>query len=276
MARAGSLQDVENAAREPSHDRDDRHEHSQRSSGGGGSVQSSSSNTGPKDPNEEPSLLELIVLAPWTLPRMLIDDPCLLGYALYPYRDGLGNLRRAPVRPECAGSEAAPLPASRAFAAQTDFEASYVLHDIVAGTFGARLQMPHRLELDGRISLLQDLAAQPHEQALSGTTHLTFRFAQSADVEFRTGAGLRAFSLHEPLFGVDLMYSMDLHPRDPLHVQLELHIGNLGSAFAGQARATIGVQIWKLELYAGYDHTVFSGASKARLGGPVLGLRAWF
>jgi hypothetical protein len=105
---------------------------------------------------------------------------------------------------------------------------------------------------------------------------LTVRFAQSAGVDFRTGLGLRAFGLHKPLYGVDLMYGMDLYAQKPLLVHLELHLGNLGRAVAAQARVTIGVQIWKLELYAGYDHTIFAGATKARLGGPVLGLRAWF
>jgi hypothetical protein len=124
---------------------------------------------------------------------------------------------------------------------------------------------------------MQDLAAHPHEQALSGTTHLTVRFAQSTRFDFRTGGGLRAFSLQRPLYGFDLMYGMDMYARKPLLLHVELHLGNLSRALAAQARVTIGVQIWKLELYAGYDHTVVVGAeSTARVGGPVFGLRAWF
>jgi hypothetical protein len=276
LARAGSLQDVEDAASDAGNDRDDQDDESDEGShsDSGGYVESTSYGSSSED--EGPSTLELIFLAPWTLPRHLIDDPCLMGYAQYPYRDGVGLLRRAPVKPECIGTQENPLAESRAFAAQTDFEAGYVLHDIVAGTFAARLQMPQRLEIDGRISLMQDLKARPHEQALSGTTHLTMRFAQSAGVDFRTGIGLRAFGLHKPLYGFDLMYGMDMYAGKPLLVHLELHLGNLGRAVAAQARATIGVQIWKLELYAGYDHTFFAGATQARVGGPVLGLRAWF
>ncbi len=86
----------------------------------------------------------------------------------------------------------------------------------------------------------------------------------------------RAPVLHGPLFGIDALYGMDLYARRPLVVHLELHAGSLGSAFVGQARAAIGVQLWTLELYAGYDHTVVMGESKAKLGGPVVGGRAWF
>jgi hypothetical protein len=277
LARAGSLQHVEDAARSPpDHDDDDDRDHSAHHGGGGDGIHVTVNDGASGDQSDEPTWLELLVLAPWTLPRLLIDDPCLLGYAPYPYHDGLGQLRRVAVTPECAGSEAHPLPESRAFALSSDFEASYLLHDIVAGTFAARLQMPYRLELAGRISFLKDLSAKPREQALSGTTHLDLRFAQSATVQFRSGLGLRAFSLHKPLYGVDFFYSMDISSRKPLLVHVELHAGSLGHAFAAQARATIGVQLGKLELYAGYDHTVVFGSSTARLGGPVLGLRVWF
>jgi hypothetical protein len=279
LARAGSLQDVEDAAR-PSHDDDDddddRDQSAHHHGGGGDGIYVSGGDSSSSDQSEEPTLLELIVLAPWALPRLLIDDPCLLGYAAYPYRDGVGQLRRVAVTPECAGSEAHPLPESSAFALSSDFEASYVLHDIVAGTFAARLQMPYRLELAGRISFLEDLSAKPREQALSGSTHLNLRFAQSASVQFRSGLGLRAFSLHKPLYGVDFFYGMDVSAHKPMLVHLELHAGSLGHAFAAQARATIGVQLRMFEIYAGYDHTVVYGPSTARLGGPVLGLRVWF
>jgi hypothetical protein len=268
FAHAGALQDVEDAASGPSHDDDDDDD---RSSGG------PNYGTSNEPGDQRPTLLEHIFLFPWTLPRLLADDPCLMGYALYPYRDGFGQLRRAPVAPECVVEATAESVAPRAFALQTDFEAGYVLHHIMAGSVAARLQMPQRLELDGRISFMQDLFARPREQALTGTVHLTLRFAQSTRVDFRTGIGMRAFGLHKPLVGFDLLYGMDLYARKPLLVHLELHAGSLGRAFAAQARATIGVQIWKLELYAGYDQTVVYGAkTTARVGGPVLGVRAWF
>jgi hypothetical protein len=278
LAHAGALQEVEDAASKRSDD-DDDDDDDDRSRGSGGYVHHASS--GPnygamgEQGGDRPTVLEHIFLFPWTVPRLLIDDPCLVGYARYPYDAGFGQLRRAPIAPECALDPAAPAE-PRKFAMQTDFEAGYMLRDIVAGTFAARVQMPHRLELAGRISFMEDLKARPHEQALMGTVLLNLRFAQSARVDFRTGAGLRAFGLHKPLLGIDLFYAMDLYARKPLVVHLELHAGSLARAFAAQARAAIGVQIWKLELYAGYDHTVVYGSTTARLGGPVLGVRAWF
>jgi hypothetical protein len=166
---------------------------------------------------------------------------------------------------------------SRAVAGQFDLEAGYVLGSIVGGSAAARVQLPYRFEFDGRMSWWNDLKARPHEQALAGTAHLAVRFAQSRHVGFRTGAGLRAFGLHETLLGVDLLYGVDVFGRRPIIAHLELHGGTLGRALAAEARLTVGVQLWKLELYAGYDHNVFAGGGRVtRLGGPVLGLRAWF
>lgn len=272
LAHAGALQDVEDAADRPSHD--DADDDDDRSSNRYG-LDSSSGSVTITSGDDRPTVFEHIFLFPWTLPRLLIDDPCLAGYARYPYHEGFGQLRRASVSPECALGPP-PLLEPRRFAMQTEFEAGYMLRDIVAGTVGARLQMPHRIELSGRISFMEDLKARPHEQALMGTVHLDLRFAQSARVDFRTGAGLRAFGLHKPLVGVDLFYAMDVYARKPIALHVELHAGSLGSAFAAQARAVVGVQLWKLELYAGYDHTVVYGGKTARLGGPVLGVRAWF
>ena len=42
------------------------------------------------------------------------------------------------------------------------------------------------------------------------------------------------------------------------------------------ARATVGVMLKRVELYAGYDHAAVYGPSHETLSGPLLGARAWF
>ena len=267
-ALAGPLQDVEDAASKPSRDEE-------RGSPGSARDTSDDGTNVELDGERRAPFARHLVLFPWTLPRLLIDDPCLSAYALYPYRDGHGPLRAPATRPECARSSALSAQA-RVFALHSDFETGYMLQGLWAGTFAARLALPERIEIEGRISFMRELATPRPDQALAGTTHLSYRFAQSQSVVLRTGVGMRAFSLNRPLFGIDVLYGMDLYARKPLIVHLELHAGSLGSAFLGQVRAAIGVQLWKLELYAGYDHTVVMGERKTKLGGPVVGARAWF
>jgi hypothetical protein len=277
-AAAGRLQDVEDTA--SAHVVDDDDDDDDREDDDDSASDSSTSGDG----SALGRVLMHIVLAPWTLPHALADDPCFAGFALHPYADGPG-LMRPRAGPKCVpGASDSPLPEEqaaaepgRAFAAYADLEGGYVRGNIVSGSIGARLSLPLRIEVEGRMTMWQDLEARPREQALGGTLLAGFRFAQARNVTFRTGAGVRLFSLHETLAGFDLLYGIDVFGEHPVMFHLDLHGGSLGGALTGEVRATLGVQLWKLELYAGYDHTAFANKGRVtRLGGPVIGLRAWF
>lgn len=279
---AGRLQDVEDTATSHGGGGDDDANDTSSSSSSGGENYNTSSST--SDDSPVGRMVLHVLLAPWTLPHAALDQPCYAGFAAYPYADGPGLLRPR-AGPKCLpGASDSPLSeadaavdTSHSLAANADLEGGYVLGNIVAGSIGARLQLPMRLELEGRITMWRDLEAHPPEQALGGTLLGGFRFAQAKYVTFRTGVGMRVFSLHETLFGVDFLYGLDVYGQHPIVFHLDLHGGTLGKALAGQARATLGVQLSKFELYAGYDHTAFAGNGRVtRLGGPVLGLRAWF
>lgn len=218
-----------------------------------------------------------LFLAPWLVPR-LSDDPCTSRFAAYPYADGRGHLRADPSE-MCLGPEQlAPRPATgRALAAQVALEGGYALTGVLHGTLDARLQLPMRLELLGRFGLLNDFTTHPHDQALHGTAHLLYRFAQSSHVDFRTGLGLRAFGLHRPLTGIDLLYGIDVFGRHSITGHIEVHVGSLGEAFTSQGRLTVGVMLRNIELYAGFDHLGIRAHERVtRLSSPMLGVRAWF
>jgi hypothetical protein len=291
-AAAGRLQDVEDTADPPEPRPARAASRSSSGSSGGGSSSDDSASSGDYGSDDDDDgdglfgrMLMHVLLAPWTLPHAAVDNPCYGGFAAYPYAEGPGQLRLQLERPECTpGRDADGKPAlldlgnaTRAVAAQFDMEAGYVLGSIVGGSVAARVQLPHRFEFDGRVSWWSDMTARPHEQALAGTLHAAVRFAQARHVAFRTGVGLRAFGLHGTLLGVDVLYGVDIFGKRPIMAHIELHGGTLKKALAAEARLTLGVQIWKLELYAGYDHNMFASNGRVtRLGGPVAGLRAWF
>jgi hypothetical protein len=81
------------------------------------------------------------------------------------------------------------------------------------------------------------------------------------------------------VFGIDALYGIDIFWIRPLTTSLEMTAGSLGSAWVFEPRATMGVVIGSGEVYAGYDALWIgstNGGPTANLGGPVVGLRAYF
>jgi hypothetical protein len=208
---------------------------------------------------------------PWSVPR-LYDDPTLVGYAPYPFAHGPGVLRLAPhATPETDAQGV------RAVALALDVESGYMLEGVVPGAMALRLQLPHRFELDSRVHLLSDVLDPAHSLAATATAHVAYRFAQGRRFDFRTGIGMRMFALDDVRMGIDFVHALDTYLGRRFVWRVELHAGNADKAFVGQARSTLGAMIGRCELYAGYDHTVYTGdGSRATLGGPIGGMRAWF
>ncbi|MDB4985505.1 MAG: hypothetical protein JWN04_683 [Myxococcaceae bacterium] len=204
----------------------------------------------------------------WTVPR-LFDDPSLVRYGAYPYADGPGLIRSD-------DDDALLLGLQRPLALQMDVESGFLLQGVVPGSFAMRLQLPRRFEVSTRVSLLSDVSQANQGMAAASTSHVSYRFAQMRRAEFRTGVGLRNYTLGTIAWGIDVLYAVDAYLSRWSVIRAELHAGTLGSAFAAQARVTVGVMVKRCELYAGYDQTAFFGPEKTALGGPIAGIRAWF
>lgn len=273
IAHADALRDVDRAA----DDDDDDFDASPIDSDGTSSSSWDDSLTTSADEEFLSPLAELfvrglaeLVMAPWKLPRRF-DQPCRQEYARYPFADGTGLLRE---QGRCATT-----PTSRSYRVAVDgeFESGYLLEGVDPATVSMRAHLPKRFELSGRVSFLSDVLEQPQDFAIAGAVHVLYRHAQLSHVELRSGIGVRLFSLTDLRAGVDFLYAIDGYFARRGVLRIELHFGNLGEAFAGQVRATIGAMVRRFELYAGYDHSAFIGQdNSARLSGPIAGFRAWF
>lgn len=209
--------------------------------------------------------------SPWMVPR-LFDDRTLVGYAPYPFYGGAGLLRLS----EGANPDT-DAQGVRNVALAVDVESGYFIQGAVPAAIAMRLALPRRFELDTRVHLLTDVLESPAQLAALGTAHVSYRFAQGKRFDFRTGLGLRVFTLDSVRLGVDIVYAMDSYIAQNVVLRIELHVGSLSEAFVGQARSTLGAMFGRTEVYAGYDHTSYmSEASVARLGGPIVGIRSWF
>ena len=86
--RAGALKDIEDSASRPPPADVERGEPAESSQGrdAGEQVEHRADAGGWR-------FLGFILLMPWSVPRLIVDQPCALGFAAYPYADGRGSVR---------------------------------------------------------------------------------------------------------------------------------------------------------------------------------------
>jgi hypothetical protein len=272
LVRADALRKIDDAAskKDESSAARDRSAHDQSGNYAQGRSGSSSSD------DDDDSLALLLIGLPWTAPIALMDEPCLSGYASHPFAGGQGHLRDS--GGGCLRASTHTTPGKpRALAAQLDMESGYMSGQVVPATLAMRLQLPHRVELSARSSLLTDVAASDTERAYNTNALLAWRFAQNARVDLRSGLGMRHYRLDKDRWGFDSLYGLDFFARHHIVGRMELHLGSLQRAVVFEGRGTLGVMLARLEVYAGGDFmSVIGPHQTARLGGAVAGVRIWF
>lgn len=250
-------------------------------------------------------LVRVVVLAPWSIPRELLGphEHTSYLYADYPYRGSSRSLIHFE-RPSASHSFLEPeshddarSEQTQRFAAQVDIEAGTAF-DLHRAGFGLRLMLPIPVELDARWLGLWEPQQGSDDYAAFGHEHVTWRFAQSGSVQFRSGVGLQHFIENSPSdeqepfpnepgaslepgltspqvhhVGGDFFYGFEALVGDPLVLSGQLHLGWVGQAFVWQARTTLGVMLGPVEAYGGYHHIDLGGVP---LGGPAAGARLWW
>jgi hypothetical protein len=223
-------------------------------------------------------ILELLLVAPFAGPYQAVEggtEPaCGWWYAPAPFARGTAGY----LEPAACPSEG--VPERKVVAGQAAVEGLGALD----GTYGrvqarARFLTVYRFEVDAAYG---DYFATAHDPPAGwlGQTHLDVRFAQSERVAFRAGAGVRdRFVDGKAFVGFDALYGVDVFWPRGLSTTLEVTGGTLGeNGWAAEVRGTSGYVFGPLEPYVGWD-AVWLGAPRQRtasLGGPVLGVRAYF
>ena len=159
-------------------------------------------------------------------------------------------------------------------------EGGYVFGDVARGSLEARLMLPYRVELDVGGSFLAEAAGPRWLLAGMGTAHVGLRFAQTEQITFRAAVGARVYGNEEGVAGgFDFRYGIEIFPIYPVVISLEGTLGNVGEAFVGGGRGTVGFMLGPIELYVGYDHLTFEPLGgelrTVHFGGPIGGVRGW-
>ncbi len=203
----------------------------------------------------------------WIPSKWVQDDYSATGYfPAYPYRDGIdGYLMIEPWLPSESSSFSLQLRTEYA----DDFDS--------ISRIGTRmlLDTSTRFGIDGEVNHWREtLAAGQHDDLWTGDANLVFRFAQSRQLQMRSGLGLSwlADDLGGDI-GFNFTYQGDYMPRKPWIISGELDLGKLGDATLIHGRVTGGLQWQRAELFIGYDYYELG---QVELRGFISGLRLWF
>jgi hypothetical protein len=141
---------------------------------------------------------------------------------------------------------------------------------------GLRFDSSMRLGFESRFSLFVEQLPAPRggvDQLLIGDLNLTLRIAQHEQAQVYAGLGVRGLiDGASSTAGINTTYGLDLFPLAPLVISLQGDLGHLGAAFYLEGRATLGVTLGRLELYAGYEATLIGDVG---FHDPTFGLRIW-
>ncbi len=163
----------------------------------------------------------------------------------------------------------------RQWAARLDAE--YVENCRDPHAFGGHLLVStsSRFGFAGSLARLEErLARGGRDQLWLGDANLVFRFAQSQRAEFRAGLGMNWLDdATQTDLGFNFTYGADFFPRKPWVVSSTLDWGTLGHAELFRFRATAGIVVHGVEVYAGYQYL---DIDRIQTNGLVGAVRVWF
>jgi hypothetical protein len=191
-----------------------------------------------------------------------------LYYRSYPYKGGSGDYlfqaRPADKRP-------------RRLAGQVWGEGAWQGRGLWRSAAGLRID-GLILGFDGDLSYYLEPAAK--DALYLGTANLSLLPIRNRRGILRFGGGINSMidgrvpgqGHREYALGWNVTSSFDLFPVWPLVISGRVDAGRLYHATMVRARASVGVMLWRMEIYGGYEHTQ---VDRIALGGPMVGIRLW-
>ncbi len=242
------------------HDHDNDHDHGYRSSHGPGS-------------DALAALVSYTLLTPFWGPMTLLDDdyrsdPLFLEY---PYQHGQEGSLSYWTRN--ADSENGAMGKWWKGQLRTDYVNDFNDLQTIGGQL--ILETQSRFGIDTEMKYRHEsLGTGMTDQLWTGDANFVFRFAQSENMEMRSGIGFNWMS--DQLgsdFGFNFTYGFDWFVADPWVVSSEIDLGTLGEATLFHNRTTVGLQFHRAEVYTGFDYYNLEGT---QINGLIAGVRLWF
>jgi len=143
-------------------------------------------------------------------------------------------------------------------------------------TFGLELQAAGSLGLETRWSLWNEPQAGAVDRLLFGEGNLLLELPASPALQVYLGVGGRVLidptGQSEPQAGGQGLLRFDVYPARPWVLHARASVGGLGEALTLEAQGTVGVQLHRWELFAGYSLFTLAHEDPVTLSGPLAGV----
>ncbi len=211
-------------------------------------------------------LTGMAVTSPFWAPHTSIDEgfETEFLFSRFPYEQGPGYMQIAPY-----------LKSPRRWSARlrTDYADNFDVMERIGGHL--LLSTSSRWGLDTQMDYLrEEFPNGTHDELWIGDCNVVFRFAQSDNMQWRTGIGMNW--LDDPIqtdYGFNFTYGMDYFPGRPWVISSTLDWGTLGHTSLFRFRSTAGVIVRRFETYAGYEYLDIGQTQTSSL---IAGVRVWF
>lgn len=231
------------------------------------------------DTNNDCGLTEALGLAagwvitmPYWGPVKWTDDSYRKSgyFPAFPYQHDFGYMMLNPEEAHGVPGPRRPFPwAARA---HTDYGTNFSGLDWIGGH--VLVESTTRFGIESAFRYYQEDVAAGTDSAWLGDANLFFRFAQSEQVQLRSGIGINFLSDRQQSdVGFNFTYAGDWYPVKPWVLSGEFDWGLLGDEQLLHVRLTTGLQYGGLESYIGYD---FLDIGRFQTNSLVAGLRIWF
>lgn len=208
----------------------------------------------PDEPVELPIFGEILghgVIAliggPFVLPHLALNDDLYdtTYFPDYPYDNDEGSLIVFKHR----GDEGKDFASRLQVFNVTDFD------DLNRVQFRLQADHANRIGVDTEAGWWQQKFPSGSDDLWLGDFNLTYRFAQSEHVQFRTGLGANWLAdTGRSDIGINFTYQVDLFPVRPWTISALMDAGSLGHAGLFHGRTTFGVMLRQFEAFMGYDY----------------------
>lgn len=232
------------------------------------------------DANDDCGLTESLGLAAgwvltmpyWGPVKWTEDSHSKTGYfPAFPYQYDFGYMMLNPE--EAHGVPGARRPFPWAVRAHTDYGTNFSGLDWIGGRMLVESSLRFGIESDFRY-YQEDASAGANDSLWLGDANLFFRFAQSEQLQMRSGVGINFLSDRQQSdIGFNFTYAGDYYPIKPWVISGEFDWGLLGDEQLLHVRVTTGLQYGGLETYIGYD---FLDIGRFQSNSLVGGVRIWF
>ncbi len=107
-----------------------------------------------------------------------------------------------------------------------------------------------------------------------GDVNVVYRFAQSERFALRSGLGANYLTgTGSTDFGFNFTYGGDWLPARPWILSANIDVGTLGKVGFFRGRATVGINVRKVEFFTGYDYL---DVGTVQIGTVIGGIRLWY